>query len=90
MSQNRVYQILKDLDGEASSSDIIKEAEKRYPESSLNKYATVRLRSLEEKGVIDEISDEMDTSGRSLYWKIKDPDWDGIPESQANKDFPDH
>jgi Fe2+ or Zn2+ uptake regulation protein len=88
MSQNKVYQILKDLGGEASSSEIIEEARQRYPESTLHRYVTVRLRALERKDIVDEITDEVDGTGKSLYWEIIEENWEGIPDDIAKKDFP--
>jgi uncharacterized membrane protein len=83
MSQNKVYGILKEIGGEASTSEVRRRLEEKYPDSTLHEYVTNRLRSLEEKDVI-----EIDKSSRPYYVRIVDEDWEGIPESIANRDFP--
>lgn len=86
MSQNAVYEILQDLGGEASGSEITAEARQRYPDKSLHKYTATRLRSLADKEVV-----EIDTGtgdGHVNHYRIVDDDWDGVSETLANRDFP--
>lgn len=83
MSQNKVYAALRELGGKATTTEIRHKLEEEYPDSTLYKYTTNRLRSLEEKEVVG-----MDESSKPFNVYIVDEDWDGIPESLAHRSFP--
>ncbi|MGA7861717.1 MAG: hypothetical protein WCB19_07660 [Thermoplasmata archaeon] len=54
MSQEKVQQILEDLGGRATISQIRKEAKRRYPGTTLYTYVSKRLAALEKWGVVAE------------------------------------
>lgn len=83
MSQNKVYQALKKIGSEGTTSDVRAQLKDEFPESTLPDYATNRLRQLEEKGVI-----EIDDSSTPYYVRIIDHEWEGIRESLSDRDFP--
>jgi len=68
MSQTDVYNILKELGGKASSSDIKKIAKEKFPNRTLYMYVGNRLRKLERKKVIEIIT----MPGPEFFWKIID------------------
>ncbi|MFL6420097.1 MAG: hypothetical protein ACJ71P_11860 [Nitrososphaeraceae archaeon] len=53
MSQQAVLQILYELGGSATSSEIIKFAREKYPDLSLWQYIGDRLRKLKRWGLVD-------------------------------------
>lgn len=53
MSQQTVLQLLQELGGVATSSEIIKLARERYPNLSLCHYVGDRLRKLKKCGYVD-------------------------------------
>lgn len=83
MSQNKVYSALEDLDGEANTDELREKLNEKYPDSTLHKYATQRLRSLEEKGVVELIEDSSPLTAR-----IIDDEWEGVPENISHQNFP--
>jgi len=52
MSQKTVYELLKELGGKATSSQIRKLAQERYPDLTLYLYVTNRLRKLQRNGYV--------------------------------------
>jgi hypothetical protein len=63
MSQTDVYEILKELGGEARYKDIKDRAKMKYPNRTLYTYIGDRLRKLERKKIvkrIEKISDDLD------------------------------
>lgn len=83
MSQNKVYQGLKQIGGEGSSSDLRDHLEEKYPDSTLPEYCMNRLRQLEEKDVV-----EVDDTQTPYYVKLIDENWAGVQDSLAERDFP--
>jgi len=65
MSQSDVLQLLKNLGGCASSSEIIQEAKKEFPERSLHSHVSMRLKALKRRGLVS----KQDTED-GLMWKI--------------------
>jgi len=55
MSQSIIYEILEELGGEASNSEISKVAKERYPKLSLHKYVSNRLHKLAKWNRIEKI-----------------------------------
>lgn len=56
MSQEKVLQILQDLGGEATQSQIKSEAKKQYQDRTLSNYINRRLRSMEQNGIVEQTS----------------------------------
>lgn len=83
MSQNKVYQSLKEIGGEGTTSELRDHISENFPDSTLSDYAVNRLRQLEEKGVV-----EIDESSVPYRVEIIDDDWEGIKETLAERDFP--
>ena len=83
MSQNKVYRSLKEIGGEATTTELRDHLSEKFPDSTLPDYAVNRLRQLEEKGVVD-----IDDSSTPYHIEITDENWDGVKESLANRDFP--
>lgn len=83
MSQNKVYQALKAIGGEGTTSAIRAHLKDEYPDSTLYKYATNRLRKLEKKGIV-----EIDESSNPYHVYLVDDDWDGVPDNLSSRDFP--
>jgi hypothetical protein len=83
MSQNKVYEALKEIGGEGTTAELREHISEKYPNSTLSDYAVNRLRQLEEKNVV-----EIDDSSTPFYVHIIDENWEGIRESLADRDFP--
>lgn len=83
MSQNKVYQALREIGGEGTTTELRGHLSEKFPDSSLANYATNRVRQLEDKGVV-EVNDDT----RPFRVKITDDDWDGIRDTLADRDFP--
>ena len=81
-SQNRVYEALQTLGGEATTSELRARLREEYPDSKLYEYLTNRLRRLE-KGVV-----AIDDGSTPFEARIVDEEWGGVPDSLANRDFP--
>jgi len=64
MSQQDVLQLLKKMGGRASSSEIIQEAKKEFPERSLYSHVSMRLNDLERRNLVS----KQDT-GDGLVWE---------------------
>lgn len=64
MSQQDVLQLLKKMGGRASSSEIIQEAKKEFPERSLHSHVSMRLKDLERRNLVS----KQDTGG-GLVWE---------------------
>ena len=56
MSQKDIYEILKELGGEASVIEVRKRAKEKYPKRTLHMYVTNRLRKLQKWGYVNLIS----------------------------------
>ena len=65
MSQDDIYEILKELGGEASTSDIRKRAKEKFPDRSLYSYVTNRLKKMEKKGILQSTD-----YGSDKMWEI--------------------
>lgn len=83
MSQNKVYQGLKEIGGEGTTTELRDHLSEKFPDSTLADYAVSRLRQLEEKGVV-----KIDESSRPYRVVIINDNWDGIKETLAERDFP--
>ncbi|WP_323677807.1 hypothetical protein [Halorubellus sp. PRR65] len=83
MSQNKVYQGLKDIGGEGTTTELRDHLSEKFPDSTLADYAVNRLRQLEEKGVV-----KIDDSSTPYRVVVIDDNWDGIKETLAERDFP--
>lgn len=83
MSQNKVYQSLKEIGGEGSTDELRSYLKNEYPDLTLHQYATDRLRTLEKKGIV-----EIDDNSIPYYIYIVDEDWEGIPDNLDSRDFP--
>lgn len=83
MSQNKVYESLKEIGGEGTTAELREHISEKFPNSSLSDYAVNRLRQLEQKNVV-----EIDDSSIPFYVRIIDENWEGIRDSLANRDFP--
>lgn len=83
MSQNKVYKALKEIGGEGTTAKLREHISEKHPNSTLSDYAINRLRRLEEKNIV-----EIDDSSTPFYVRIIDENWEGIPESLADRDFP--
>ena len=70
MSQMKIYNIIKELGGKASSIEIREVALKKYPKKTLHKYILNRLYLLRRNGIIKQIQDGT--------WVIveKNPKWE--------------
>jgi len=58
MSRRKVFRLLQDLGGRATSKELKKAARRCYPGTTLYKYVSVRLKALEELGVVRLEGDE--------------------------------
>lgn len=58
MSQSDVLQLLKNLGGQATSSELIKEAKKEFPGRSLHSHVSMRLRALERRRLVSKLDTE--------------------------------
>uniref|UniRef100_A0A7V3KNY3 Uncharacterized protein n=1 Tax=candidate division WOR-3 bacterium TaxID=2052148 RepID=A0A7V3KNY3_UNCW3 len=65
MSQKEVYEIIKELGGEATYSEIKRRAKEKFPNLTLWQYVTDRLKKLEKKGYVIKIK-----RGDEIVWKI--------------------
>jgi Fe2+ or Zn2+ uptake regulation protein len=65
LSQKEVYDILKELGGEATTKQIKIRAKEKFPELSLHAYVTDRLRRLERNGYVRKIIKDGEVA-----WKI--------------------
>jgi PleD family two-component response regulator len=83
MSQNKVYQGLKEIGGEGTTTELRDHLSEKFPDSTLADYAVNRLRQLEEKGVV-----KIDDSSTPYRVVVIDDNWDGIKETLAERDFP--
>jgi hypothetical protein len=83
MSQNKVYEALKDIGGEGTTSEVRERLKEKYPDSKIPAYATNRMRQLEQKDIV-----HIDDSSTPFYVTVIDYNWQGIPESLSNRDFP--
>ncbi|MDB2243100.1 hypothetical protein [Halorubrum ezzemoulense] len=83
MSQNKVYQGLKEIGGEGTTTELRDHLSEKFPDSTLADYAVNRLRQLEEKGVV-----KIDDSSTPYSVVVIDDNWDGIKETLAERDFP--
>ena len=57
MSQKIIYDLLKELGGNAFTSDISKLAKQKYPDATLHTYVYHRLRDLKKWGLIKKNTD---------------------------------
>ena len=85
MSQNKVYEALKEINGEGTTTELREHLAEKYPHSTLSDYAVNRLRRLEEKNIV-----EIDDESVPYHVVISDEDWEGVQKSLANRDFPPH
>jgi hypothetical protein len=83
MSQNKVYEALKEIGGEGTTAELRDHISEKFPDLTLSDYAVNRLRQLEDKNVVD-----IDDSSTPFYVRITDENWDGVRESLADRDFP--
>lgn len=67
MSQTHTLQLLKDLGGRASSTDVIQEAKRKFPDRSLHSHITMRLEALERQKLVS----KQDTEN-GLMWEVTD------------------
>jgi len=67
MSQADVLQILKNLGGKASSSEIIQEAKREFPHRSLHSHITMRLKALERRKLVLK-----EDTADGILWKVTD------------------
>lgn len=58
MSQSDVLQLLKNLGGRATSSELIKEAKKEFPDRSLHSHVSMRLKALERRRLVSKFDTE--------------------------------
>jgi uncharacterized membrane protein len=65
MSQKEVYEIIKELGGEATYREIKRRAKEKFPNLTLWQYVTDRLKKLEKKGYVIKIK-----RGNEVVWKI--------------------
>jgi uncharacterized membrane protein len=65
MSQKEVYEIIKELGGEATYREIKRRAKEKFPNLTLWQYVTDRLKKLEKKGYVIKIK-----RGNEIVWKI--------------------
>lgn len=70
MSQKIVYQILEELGGKATFSDIKNKAKEKYPNYTLYTYVGQRLRGLKNWGYIEYIKDKKQKEG---IYVIREP-----------------
>lgn len=83
MSQNKVYQALKEIGGEGTTTELRDHLSDKFSNSSLPDYAMNRLRKLEEKDVVN-----IDDSSIPFCVHITDENWEGVQDSLAHRDFP--
>lgn len=83
MSQNKVYEALKEIGGEGTTAELREHLAEKFPNSTLPDYAVNRLRQLEEKNVV-----EIDDSSAPFSVHIVNENWEGIQDSLAARDFP--
>jgi uncharacterized membrane protein len=65
MSQEDVYNLLKDLGGKATTNEIKEAAKKKYPDCSLYTYVWTRLSKLEQYGCV-----KHEKRGKDHIWII--------------------
>ena len=65
MSQKEVYDIIKELGGEATYREIKRRAKEKFPNLTLWQYVTDRLKKLEKNGYVIKIK-----RGNEVVWKI--------------------
>ncbi|MEM2507679.1 MAG: hypothetical protein QXF61_11620 [Nitrososphaeria archaeon] len=65
MSQKEVYEILKELGGEATTKQISQKAKEKFPNLSLYLYVSNRLRKLEKNGYVKRVIKD-----GKIVWKI--------------------
>jgi len=65
MSQQKVYRILKELGGEATTKEIRKKGKEKCPNDTLYTYASLRLKQMEKWGIVKQIGNK--TTNK---WKI--------------------
>jgi hypothetical protein len=70
LSQKEIYEILKELGGEATLKEIKKRAKEKFPDLSLHLYASNRLLQLKRWGFIDFIPNDKYTKVNSGKYKI--------------------
>lgn len=62
MSQRKVYEILKELGGEATTGEVRERAKEKYPKNTLHMYASDRLHKLSKWGIVKKLG--------KAKWKI--------------------
>ena len=67
MSQYKVYKIILELGGKASTGEIRELARKKFPDATLFMYVNNRLNKLEKKGIVKRI-----ITNSTSYWEIID------------------
>ncbi len=65
MSQEKVYEILKELGGEATTGEISRIAKQKYPTADLYHYVSTRLGQLEKFHIVEKTKTK-----ESFKWKI--------------------
>jgi len=70
MSQEEIYKILKELGGEASTSEISRRAKEKFPNLTLYQYVGDRLRKLEKKGYVARVIDKSERGAGTVRWMI--------------------
>jgi len=58
MSQEDVRQLLSELEGEATVSELSELARKKFPERTLHTYLSERLQPMEKKGLVEKVNDD--------------------------------
>jgi hypothetical protein len=70
MSQEVVYNVLKELGGKATSAQIRAVIAKRYPTSTFDRYVSNRLRQLQKKDIIKLVTQQGKKKSSVFVWKI--------------------
>ena len=82
MSQGDVRRLIIDLGGEATQTELINLASKKFPERTLSRYLNERLESMKRKGLVEEVDENGETTwiltdkGKSTTLETKLPELD--------------
>lgn len=70
MSQKEVYELLEELGGKATTTQVSKLAKKKYPKYTVYTYVSARLKSLEKWGYVTRNKEGIWSTTRiKPYWK---------------------
>lgn len=71
MSQEQVYELLEELGGKATTTQVSELAKKKYPKYTVYTYVSVRLKSLKKWGYVARNDEGIWSTTRiKPYWKV--------------------